>query len=374
MNKKYHSTQPNRVTCHHHKMAPTTRSQSAKSPATERPNQTTSDPGHPASLTLPLTPAQIFALHPSLASQRASQTKLILSQEEITELHTLAKTASPSVLENALTLRCIGLGEHESQSPLSRMGLPPQGVLLLAIDPSTKNSLLHSAISAKRIENASALMDLFGPQMGHDGDDPGNGRNIAIRKLFWHLNAVWETMLHVAVRTGDLKTVVGAYRILCLRSVNDLVRSGSDDEKGEGVAGEEEKDDDGDDWEGFEHKGPVNEDDLGEGGYNTDIDEEEWEDWLGAEWVEKLLFVLARNSEGKTAEELAKDLGYDRIVVWLGRLTDALDPKRRRKSEVEMARMKRYVTWSNFEDEDGPKRHRRRQEQYQRLFAGRMGS
>ncbi|KAK4209915.1 hypothetical protein QBC37DRAFT_429629 [Rhypophila decipiens] len=353
-------------------MAPTTRSQSAKSPTTERPNQTTSDPMHPANLTLPLTPAQIFALHPSLASKLASETELILPQEEITELHTIAKTAPPSVLKNALTLRCVGLGEHESQSPLSRMGLHPQGVLLLAIDPATKNSLLHSAISAKRIENASALMGLFGPQMGHNGDDPGNGRNIAIRKLFWHLNADGETMLHAAVRTGHLKTVVGTYRILCLRSVNDLVRSGGsdDDEEGEEVAGEEEKDDDRDDWERFEHKGPVNEDDLGEGGYITDIDEEEWEDWLGAEWVEKLLFVVARNAEGKTAEELAKDLGCDRIVVWLERLTDTLDPKRRRESEVEMARMKRYVTWRKFEDEDGPERHRRRQEQYQRLFAG----
>ncbi|KAM7187195.1 hypothetical protein V8F33_011374 [Rhypophila sp. PSN 637] len=352
-------------------MAPTTRSQSAKSSSSNTNPDTTNSSGksgktgnNPANLTLPLTPAQISALHPSLASKAATKTTLTLSTDEIQELYTLAQTAAPSVLKNSLTLRCIGLGEHESRSPLSKMGLNPQGVLLLAIDPPTGNSLLHSAIAAKRVENASGLMGLFGPEMGHNGADPANGRNVAIRKLVWHLNKEGETVLHAAVRSGDLRAVVGLWRVICFKGVKDLLVEASEGEP-EGEVGDGEDAD----WARFEHKEPVNKFDVGEGEYRTDIDETTWKEWKDALWVEKLLFVLVRNKEGKTAEELARDLGYERIVVWLGRLTETLDPKKRRESEFEMARMKRYVTWRNYEDEDGPERHRRQEEQYQRFLA-----
>ncbi|KAM7193070.1 hypothetical protein V8F20_008586 [Naviculisporaceae sp. PSN 640] len=350
-------------------MSPTTRSQSAKAePSTGSTADSTGTDNSDtqissAYLTLPLTTAQLSALDPHLfCKSKSSVPATSLPVEEINQLHSLARSASPDVLKNAITLRCLGVGT-ESHSLLSKMGVLPAGVLLLAIDPVTGNSLLHSAISARRVDNADLLMGLFGPEMGHSGSRPTLGRNIAIRKLFWHANRKGDTFLHTAVRTGDLVTVVGAYRVFCGSELDDLVN----DENGK-----EQEDED------YVDMGPDNDMDVAGGGdglsdKTEDVDETTWEAWYGAaEWVEKLLFVIARNAAGKTAEDIARELGHQKIVVWLGRLANKLDPKGRRESQEEIDRMQRFMTWSNYQDEDGPERNRREEEAFRKFSQARV--
>jgi len=79
------------------------------------------------------------------------------------------------------------------------------GVLLMAVDPSTGDSLLHSAAAGANVAGVRGIQDAF--------------RTSRLARSFHmlvaHRNASGDTALHVAVRGGHQDVVTAVYRLFC---------------------------------------------------------------------------------------------------------------------------------------------------------------
>ncbi|KAG9254342.1 uncharacterized protein F5Z01DRAFT_750249 [Emericellopsis atlantica] len=193
--------------------------------------------------------------------------------ECITELHAIIRTGTFQQIERAL----------------ERAGVSPRAsslaVLFMAIEPTTGNSLMHTAVIAQRID----VMDYLRAFRSH--------RPAAYRPphyaLWSHQNHDGNTMLHSAVQSGQKELVVAVFQIF---------RDGNIDELDELLRSEE-----ADDW-----------------GFDND-NEEEFHLRLG-----ELVLLLRENAKGRSAADEAQALGHTDIATWLERTTQLDDPLRER--------------------------------------------
>jgi hypothetical protein len=116
----------------------------------------------------------------------------LLSKEEIATLHNcIRKSDANDVREEDFLLA-------------DDLETSPPAVLLMAVNPSSGDSLFHAAMRAQRIDVLSQLRETF---------PPNNVFAIGSKALFRHTNHHGETMLHAATQTGNLDMVIAAYRL-----------------------------------------------------------------------------------------------------------------------------------------------------------------
>ncbi|RYP19125.1 hypothetical protein DL765_003541 [Monosporascus sp. GIB2] len=148
-------------------------------------------------------------------------------------------------------------------------------ILLMAIDPSTGDSLFHTGIRAQQLDALAHLRKTF----------PPNGSfRLGEKAIFKHKNHAGETMLPTAVKTGNIDMVVSAYRL-------------------------------------FGRDKLVNEERCAGWGQHLEEHTE-----LPDDGVPHITFLLEKNSEGRDAATIAREIGYGSLAQWIDTVVTRLDP------------------------------------------------
>jgi ankyrin repeat protein len=161
----------------------------------------------------------------------------------------------------------------------------------MAVEPTTGNTLLHTAILAQRIDVLDILRYLRSHNVG------------AFHRLFYalfsHQNHHGDTILHSAVRSGKLELVKAAMQVFNHEYLDEA------DERLQLAEGG-----------------------LGNQPYYDDGDEDATSMRIG-----ELTFLLQQNNKGRTATDEARAAGYTDIVAWLDRNINLCDPRGERFNE-----------------------------------------
>ncbi|KAF9871762.1 hypothetical protein CkaCkLH20_10696 [Colletotrichum karsti] len=191
--------------------------------------------------------------------------------ELISELHAIVKTGTPREIKIAM--------ENAGYD----CDAPGVAVMFMAIEPTTGDSLMHTAAAAQRPDAMDALRH-FRTHNAAYYDNP-------FYALYTHQNHAGDTILHVAARSGKLAVVAAAFQVFRHEHLildEEKLRSGQDAE--------------GHMWD--------------------DDNEEAYHMRIGG-----VLFLVRQNSEGRTAADEARALGFGDIVAWLERTVKAYDTK-----------------------------------------------
>ncbi|RYP43576.1 hypothetical protein DL770_011571 [Monosporascus sp. CRB-9-2] len=173
-----------------------------------------------------------------------------------------------------------------------RCGTSPGAMLLLAIDPTSGDSLFHTAIRVERLDALTILRKEFAPNGSFE---------IPVRLLFKHKNHQGETMLHVAAQTGNQDMVAAAYRLFCR------------------------------DWLPHEPRfTPTPAEEINQG----------FED---ERRLPPLMFLLEQNAASEDAASVARANGHEDVARWIERLITQLDPHGDRNDAKEMERMQEFI-------------------------------
>ncbi|WYZ44773.1 hypothetical protein EsH8_VIII_000089 [Colletotrichum jinshuiense] len=196
--------------------------------------------------------------------------------KRIATLHEVVRTGSSNEIEIGL----INVGRSCESNALA--------VLFMAIEPDTGNSLIHTAVAARRIDAMDTLRRCFRAD-----------NMMKFKKLFdilyCHQNRAGNTILHSAVQTGEQDIVTAAFRIFHgdhLTVVDDAWQRSSQPPAAEDLPWSEEDDD------GMR--------------------------------IPHLMFLLKQNAHGRTAAAEARALGHDNLAVWLEEILQRSDPQRER--------------------------------------------
>ncbi len=191
-----------------------------------------------------------------------------------------------------------------------RHKLSPTYLILMAIDLSTGDSVLHAAAAAGNGDALAAAVKMFRGRHG-----------LVEHEHTWHLirtrrNAAGDTVLHVAARTGRQDIVTGAYRQ-------------------------------------YFSDGMPNEQDIREPG--VELPAEEWTYVDGEReshaHMPPLVYLLMQNNSGPTAAEEARATGHEGIAKWLDAVLERLDPDHESADRTGMQRMQDMVRGRYIYDE-----------------------
>ena len=221
---------------------------------------------------LPLSPEDFSCIveHPLYTDIRSP------TADEIAKLHDSVRHDTPSDLEHKIERVAVNLKSSTAQ------------VLYMAIDPSTGDSLLHTAVAAQRIDALLVLRRTFELRQS-------SGRYRDIEELLnSHKNHRGENTLHVAARTGNQEMVTAAYRITTRDRLPGEERYGKPPSE-----------------ELAEYCELAMPDDI-YGDYSLR--------------VIRLLFLLSKNASGLTSSEEARAAGYSDIATWIDNVVQRSDP------------------------------------------------
>lgn len=187
----------------------------------------------------------------------------LMPVDEIKGLHELARTGDYEKLLGTIS----SLAREYSTSDLA--------TVLMAIDPSTGDTLFHTGIRSQHPTVLSYLKKTFSPNGSCD---------LSKKALFRHQNHAGETMIHAAVKTGKIDMLVSAYRLFAQEPLVHEQRLGN-----------------WDDW----------------AEYRTDMGDEE---------IAFLTFLLEKDSEGRDAATVARGNGHISLARWIDDVVTRLDP------------------------------------------------
>lgn len=158
------------------------------------------------------------------------------------------------------------------------------GLLLIAIDPDTGDSVLHRAAGVGNVDFLNSIRAMFGKQLGF---------RPRAERLFWvlmvHQNLAGGTALHAAARTGNLRGAKAIYRLFHGDELDvDNVRRSLDPDSGDPPA---------EDWE--------------------------WDD--SGSVIPSLVFVSTKNHAGRDAAAEARVAGHEDLAAWFDSLAQRLD-------------------------------------------------
>jgi ankyrin repeat protein len=204
----------------------------------------------------------------------------LLSVEEVKKLHGDIREGSAHDVKEEVSL----LADDLETSP--------PAVLLMAVDPSSGDSLFHTAMRAQRIDVLSQLRETF---------PPNNSFTIGSKALFRHTNYEDENILHVATQTGNLDMVIAAYRLFGKDRTLPTETS---------------------------YPGHVPIEDVTQ---------------LPYEGIPHLTFLLSENSRGQTAAELARTAGFNEVYTWLNAMVAKLDPLGQRNNSEKRAEWVSFI-------------------------------
>jgi len=197
----------------------------------------------------------------------------------IAELHAVVRTGTYDEAEDAI------------ETAADECCAQNIGVLYMAVEPSTGNTLLHTAMLAQRIDVLDALRRL----RTHNA--------MAFHRLFYALftlqNYHGDTMLHSSVRSGKLELVKAAMQVFKQQHLNDAERMLQ----------------------------------RAEGGLGNRTFYEANEESTTSMRIGRLTFLLQQNKEGRTAADEARVSGHADIVAWLDRNLNVCDPHGERFDE-----------------------------------------
>lgn len=191
--------------------------------------------------------------------------------------------------------RTLALAEtEESIAALSNQS-DDFGLLLVAIDPDTGDSVLHRAAAVGNVDFLNGIRAMFGKQLGF---------RPRVERLFWvlmvHQNLVGDTALHVAARAGNFRGAKTIYRLFHGDDLDvDNVRRGLDPDSGDPSA---------EDWE--------------------------WDDFGSV--IPSLVFVCTKNHAGRDAAAEARIAGHEDLAAWFDSLAQRLDLENMRTDETYM--------------------------------------
>ncbi|RYP69854.1 hypothetical protein DL771_005865 [Monosporascus sp. 5C6A] len=202
------------------------------------------------------------------------------SADSIADLHEAVRKDEPDLIRGKLAAKAY------------QYGTSPGAMLLLAINPSSGDSLFHTAMRAERLDALSALRKIF---------TPNGSFEIPIRLLFKHKNYQGETMLHVAAQTGNQEMVTAAYRLFCRDSLPSEPRFTPTpaEERNKGL---EDR-----------HRLPP------------------------------LMFLLEQNTASQDAAGAARANGHEDVARWIERLITQLDPHGDRNDVKVKERMQEFI-------------------------------
>lgn len=177
------------------------------------------------------------------------------------------------------------------------------GVLVVAISPSTGDSILHSVAAAGNEDGIFVIREFFGTRHGWRGQVL-----CAIQyAVMTHRNHMGNTALHAAAAAGHLVLVKRLYRMF---------------HRGAFIA------DEGPDIEG----GELHAEDWVPEGRGDDA------------WAEKArLFLCMENKAGRVASAEARHHGHEEVAAFLEAIVGRIDPKGRRYDADEMKRIEAEV-------------------------------
>ena len=203
---------------------------------------------------------------------RLAHTAKAPTPETIAELHAVVRTGTPDQVERAL----VGAEYHcHATRP---------AVQLMATEPTTGNSLMHTALIAQRID----LVDILRRFRSHNA--------AAYRQPFYalhsHARHDGDTILHSAVRSGKQELLTAAFQVFRGQYLDSPDESLQSDEAAQRVSPW---------WD--------------------DENEEE----IGMR-IGELMFLLRHNDKGRTAAAEARVLGHADMAAWLERATQVDDP------------------------------------------------
>ncbi|RYP20217.1 hypothetical protein DL765_002891 [Monosporascus sp. GIB2] len=180
------------------------------------------------------------------------------SADCIADLHSAVRQDEPDLIRGKLAMKAY------------QCGTSPPAMLLLAIDPSSGDSLFHTAMRAERLDALSILRERLSPNGSFE---------IGVWLLFKHKNYQGETMLQVAAQTGNQDMVIAAYRLFCR------------------------------DWLPHEpHFTPIPAEERSYG----------FEDELR---LPPLMFLLEQNAASQDAASVARANGHEDVARWIERLS-----------------------------------------------------
>jgi ankyrin repeat protein len=201
----------------------------------------------------------------------------LLSSHDTRELHEYARSKDASDIKTEVSLIADVLQTS------------PPAVLLIAIDVETGDSLLHTAMRAQRIDFLCQLRDTF---------PPNSSFAIGSRLLLRHANHQGQTLLHTAVESGSLNSVIAAYRLFADDTTLPTETPHHD------------------------YTPVEDETDLPDGG------------------IPHLVFLLSENLQGQTAADFARAAGFEEAASWI----EKLDPLGERNDAAKRTEWDIFVT------------------------------
>lgn len=221
---------------------------------------------------LPFAPGDFFRypLQAQLVNEAETPTA-----EDIAELHAVVRTGTSAAVKHKI-------GNAANMYTGSNVT-----VLFMAIESTTGNTLMQTALLAQRME----LIDILRHFRSHNGA----AYQQPLYALWSHQSDNGDTILHSAVRTGKVEFVKASMQVFSQGHLDAADKTFQVNEEGE--------------------------DDF-------------WYDSLSEETdyirIGELVFLLRCNKDGRTAAGLARALGYDEIVAWLEKCLAVDDPQRQR--------------------------------------------
>lgn len=192
--------------------------------------------------------------------------------ERVAELHAVVRRGTPDQVERALE-------GAEYNCDATRIA-----VQLMAMEPTTGNSLMHTALIAQRID----LVDILRHFRSHNA--------AAYRQPFYalysHPRHDGDTILHSAVRSGKQELLIAAFQVFRGQYLDSPDESLQSDEAARRVTS----------W------------------WDDDNEEE-----VGMR-IGELMFLLHHNAKDRTAAAEARVLGHTDMAAWLERATQGDDP------------------------------------------------